>query len=188
MQIKLHYLFVLFSLIDTVMLNWNKPLVEQFRGSPLCTSPSNLSTFFEREVVHVRDFDKSISMLEHKKAQQAFQNVLLLGLAETKVGLYSKYHDAAVYELGYGSKKAIHLAYMSVYLFSLNISLIFSLGLPLVWMQTRLDLESRFLSMMKISGNGEPNSLGMHGNWSRERVSRISPKKPLLNVKAHHSS
>ncbi|KAG8219296.1 RNA dependent RNA polymerase-domain-containing protein [Butyriboletus roseoflavus] len=97
---------------DTVMLNWCKPLVEQFRSSYLCTAPSDLSTFFEREVEHVRDFDKRASKLEPKQAQQAFQKVLLLGLAETRVGLYSKFHDAAVYEFGYGNQKAIHLAYM----------------------------------------------------------------------------
>lgn len=102
---------------DTVMLNWCKPLVEQFRGSSLCTAPENLSTFFEREVEHVRDFDNRASGLEPKQAQQALQKVLLLGLAETRVGLYSKFHDAAVYESGYGSQKAIHLAYMSVSFF-----------------------------------------------------------------------
>lgn len=99
------------------MLNWCKPLVEQFRGSSLCTAPENLSTFFEREVEHVRDFDNRASGLEPKQAQQALQKVLLLGLAETRVGLYSKFHDAAVYESGYGSQKAIHLAYMSVSFF-----------------------------------------------------------------------
>lgn len=114
MQVKLDYFSISPFLIDTVMLNWCKPLVEQFRGSHLCTAPTNLSDFFEREVEHVRDFDKRASKLEPKLAQQAFQKVLLLGLAETRVGLYSTFHDAAVYEFGYGSQKAIHLAYMSV--------------------------------------------------------------------------
>ncbi|KAH0837829.1 RNA dependent RNA polymerase-domain-containing protein [Lanmaoa asiatica] len=106
------HISLIFSSTDVVMLNWYKPLVEQFRGSPLCTAPSNLSTFFEREVEHVRTFDVRVSQLGNKQAQQAFQTVLLLGLAETRVGLYSKFHDAAVYEFGYGSQKAIHLAYM----------------------------------------------------------------------------
>lgn len=101
------------------MVNWCKPLVEQFKGSPLCTAPANLSTFFEREVECVTDFDDRVSLLKPKEAQQALQKVLLLGLAETRVGLYSKYHDAAVYESGYGSQKAIHLAYMLVGFFSL---------------------------------------------------------------------
>ena len=172
------------------MLNWCKPLVEQFKGSPLCTSPNNLSIFFEREVEHVRDFDKRASNLEAKQAQQAFQKVLLLGLAETRVGLYSKFHDAAVYECGYGNQKAIHLAYMSVCFFSLNMLLIFNLGLPLAWMPARLGLESSYLSSIKIGSNGEPKSLGMHGNWSREGVPvpRITLKNPSLNVKVPHSS
>ncbi|KAG9313859.1 RNA dependent RNA polymerase-domain-containing protein [Chiua virens] len=97
---------------DTVMLNWYKPLVDQFRGSSLCTAPTDLSDFFEREVEHVRDFDRRVSKLEQKLAQQAVQKVLLLGLAETRVGLYSKFHDTAVYEFGYADSKAIHLAYM----------------------------------------------------------------------------
>ena len=105
------------SFPDTVMLNWCKPLVEQFRGSPLCTAPTDLSSSFEREVEHVRDFDRRASKLEAKAAQQAFQKVLLLGLAETKVGLYSKFHDAAVYKFGYASQAAIHLAYMLVLVF-----------------------------------------------------------------------
>lgn len=105
--------FLISCFIDTVMLNWCKPLVEQFKSSSLCTSP-DVSNFFEREVEYVRDFDDRVSVLESKVAQQALQKVLLLGLAETKVGLYSKFHDAAVYEYGYGSPNAIKLAYMLV--------------------------------------------------------------------------
>ncbi|KAF8131526.1 RNA dependent RNA polymerase-domain-containing protein [Boletus edulis] len=97
---------------DVVMINWCKPLVEQFKGSSLCTAPSNLSESFERRVEHVTNFDRRITDLGPKPAQQEFQRILLLGLEETRVGLYSKFHDAAVYEYGYGHPKAIHLAYM----------------------------------------------------------------------------
>lgn len=61
---------------------------------------------------HVVDFDKRVTSLSAKDAQIAFQKVLLLGLAETKVGLYSNFHDLAVYERGYASAAAIRLAYM----------------------------------------------------------------------------
>lgn len=96
------------------MLNWHKPLVEQFRGSPLSTAPANLSEFFERKVEHVRDFDKRVSdcRVQPREAQKALQEILLLGLAETRVGLYSNFHDSATYSIGYGSPNAIHLAYM----------------------------------------------------------------------------
>ncbi|KAF9225222.1 hypothetical protein BS17DRAFT_794858 [Gyrodon lividus] len=82
---------------DTVMLTWCKALVENFRSPPLTKAPEGLKQEFEREVEYVRDFDKRASKLPPKQAQQAFQKVLLLGLAETRVGLYSKFHDAAVF-------------------------------------------------------------------------------------------
>ncbi|KIJ13767.1 hypothetical protein PAXINDRAFT_135617 [Paxillus involutus ATCC 200175] len=82
---------------DTVMLTWCKALVENFRSSPITEAPEDLTQAFEREVEYVKDFDKRASKLPPKQAQQAFQKVLLLGLAETRVGLYSKFHDAAVF-------------------------------------------------------------------------------------------
>ncbi|KAH7886339.1 RNA dependent RNA polymerase-domain-containing protein [Phlebopus sp. FC_14] len=84
---------------DTVMLTWCKELVDNFKGSPLTEPPGDLNQAFEREVEHVRDFDRRASDLSPKVAQQSFQKVLLLGLAETRVGLYSKFHDLAVYDL-----------------------------------------------------------------------------------------
>lgn len=86
--------------------------METFQTAPLCEAPSNLSNDFEREVEHVVDFDQRVSRLSAKDAQTAFQKVLLLGLAETKVGLYSNFHDLAVYERGYANPAAIRLAFM----------------------------------------------------------------------------
>ncbi|KAG2358031.1 RNA dependent RNA polymerase-domain-containing protein [Suillus spraguei] len=97
---------------DTVTVVWSKRLVENFHTSPLCTAPAGLTGDFEREVEHVEDFDTRVTSLSKKEAQIAFQKVLLLGLAETKIGLYSKFHDLAVYERGYASAAAIRLAYM----------------------------------------------------------------------------
>ncbi|KAG2153597.1 RNA dependent RNA polymerase-domain-containing protein [Suillus bovinus] len=97
---------------DTVTLVWSKRLVEAFNTTPLCVAPAGLTDDFEREVEHVKDFDQRVSKLSAKAAQTAFQKVLLLGLAETKIGLYSKFHDLAVYERGYASAAAIRLAYM----------------------------------------------------------------------------
>ncbi|KAG1749807.1 RNA dependent RNA polymerase-domain-containing protein [Suillus paluster] len=97
---------------DTVVLVWSKHLVENFNTAPMCETPSNLSNDFEREVEDIADFDQRVSRLSDKEAQTAFQNVLLLGLAETKKGLYSNFHDLAVYKHGYASAAAIRLAYM----------------------------------------------------------------------------
>lgn len=97
---------------DTVALVWSKNLVENFNTAPLCETPVNLRNDFEREVEHLLDFDQRVSKLSDKEAQTAFQKVLLLGLAETKRGLYSGFHDAAVYRDGYDSAAAVRLAYM----------------------------------------------------------------------------
>ncbi|KAG2045047.1 RNA dependent RNA polymerase-domain-containing protein [Suillus americanus] len=97
---------------DTDVLVWSKNLVENFNTTPLCVAPVDLRNDFEQEVEHLLDFDRRVSKLSDKEAQTAFQKVLLLGLAETKCGLYSSFHDAAVYEHGYGSIKAVRLAYM----------------------------------------------------------------------------
>jgi RNA-dependent RNA polymerase len=97
---------------DTIALVWSKNLVENFNTAPLCETPVNLRNDFEREVEHLLDFDQRVSKLSDKEAQTAFQKVLLLGLAETKRGLYSGFHDAAVYRDGYDSAAAVRLAYM----------------------------------------------------------------------------
>ncbi|KAG2154648.1 RNA dependent RNA polymerase-domain-containing protein [Suillus clintonianus] len=97
---------------DTVVLTWSKNLVENFNTTPLCEEPVDLRNDFEREVEHLVDFDQRVSKLSDKEAQTAFQKVLLLGLADTKRGLYSHFHDAAVYYYGYPSATAVRLAYM----------------------------------------------------------------------------
>ncbi|KAI6136111.1 RNA dependent RNA polymerase-domain-containing protein [Pisolithus sp. B1] len=97
---------------DTVMLTWCRELVDNFKNFSRCEEPKGIREAFEREVEHVRDFDRRISNLSLKEAQQALQKVLILGLAETRVGLYSIYHDLAVYKKGYDSQEAIKLAYM----------------------------------------------------------------------------
>ncbi|KAH7911585.1 RNA dependent RNA polymerase-domain-containing protein [Hygrophoropsis aurantiaca] len=97
---------------DTVTVSWAKDIVKHFKNSSFSEAPGDISEAFERQVEQVKDFDKRVSILPNERAQEEFQKVLLLGLAETKVGLYSNFHDIAVYEHGYSSAIAIRLAYM----------------------------------------------------------------------------
>ncbi|KAG1757774.1 RNA dependent RNA polymerase-domain-containing protein [Suillus lakei] len=80
---------------DTVVLVWSKNLVENFNTAPLCEIP--VRNDFEQEVEYIGDFNQRVSKLPGKEAQTAFQKVLLHGLADTKCGLYSGFHDAAVF-------------------------------------------------------------------------------------------
>lgn len=72
---------------------------------------------FEREVERVPDFDQRTGKLSPKKAQEEFQNVLLLGLADTKVGIYSNFHDICVYTYGYDDLRTLRIADMFVIIF-----------------------------------------------------------------------
>lgn len=94
------------------MMFWAKLLLEPFRNSKFSEPPADLLTRnFEREVETLVKFSHRVSV-QPTTSQREFQKVLLLGLADTKVGLYSIFHDNAVYKLGYGSEEAIRMAYM----------------------------------------------------------------------------
>jgi hypothetical protein len=94
------------------MMFWSKLLIEHFRNSPFSEPPPDLLTHnFHREIETVVKFSQRVS-LQPSTCQRAFQRVLLSGLDDKKVGLYSKFHDNAVYKLGYASKEAVRMAYM----------------------------------------------------------------------------
>jgi RNA-dependent RNA polymerase len=48
------------------------------------------------------------------QAAQEFQKVCLSGLNDIKVGLYSGFHDYAVWRYGLDSPKSVRMAYMCV--------------------------------------------------------------------------
>jgi hypothetical protein len=94
------------------MLFWAKLLLESFRNSPFCEPPADLLTRnFHREIETVVKFSQRVSS-QPSTSQRDLQKVNLLGLADTKVGLYSIFHDNVVYKLGYGSEEAVRMAYM----------------------------------------------------------------------------
>jgi RNA-dependent RNA polymerase len=97
---------------DTAFMFWSKLLVDHFRTSSFSKPPADLFTSnFHREIETVVKFSQRISS-QPSTAQREFQKVLMLGFADTKVGLYSNFHDNAVYKFGYGSEEAVRMAYM----------------------------------------------------------------------------
>jgi len=94
------------------MMFWSQILLEHFRNSAFSEPPADLLTRnFLREVETVVKFSQRVS-LQPSTSQREFQKVLLLGLTDAKVGLYSGFHDNAVYQFGYASKEAVRMAYM----------------------------------------------------------------------------
>jgi hypothetical protein len=74
--------------------------------------PNFIATNFDRNIVTVVDSLKEFSTAPQLTAARGLQEALLLGLADSKVGLYSKYHDRAVYKYGLAAEKTIHYGYM----------------------------------------------------------------------------
>jgi hypothetical protein len=77
--------------------------------------PKNLlKDYFEGQVESVTAFSERVSVVSASAAQKAFQDICLLSLNDSKVGLYSNYHDYAVWRFGLEHPKAVRMAYMFV--------------------------------------------------------------------------
>ncbi|KAF5327977.1 hypothetical protein D9758_017677 [Tetrapyrgos nigripes] len=66
---------------------------------------------FKRQVERVLQFTSRLADLPIEERQRAFQQTYLAGMAHVDVGLYSAFHDAAVWVHGYDSQAATRLAY-----------------------------------------------------------------------------
>jgi len=96
------------------MLFWSTLLTEAFENSSISEPPANLLTeIFHCKAETVVQFARRLSQLPPSSSQQELQKVSSLsGLADTKVGLLSLYHDNAVYKHGYGSGEAELMAHV----------------------------------------------------------------------------
>jgi hypothetical protein len=84
--------------------------------------PENLiKDYFEGHVESVTAFSERVSAMPTRAAQQGFQEICLLGLNDSKVGLYSNYHDYAVWKYGLDNEKSVRMAYMYVSHFRLDV-------------------------------------------------------------------
>ena len=90
-------------------------IVAHFQNRPLTEKPRNLTDdYFQRHVETVTAFSERVGTMPTRAAQKAFQEVCLLGLHDSKVGLYSNFHDFAIWKHGLDSPEAVRMAYMYV--------------------------------------------------------------------------
>ncbi|PFH49062.1 hypothetical protein AMATHDRAFT_64002 [Amanita thiersii Skay4041] len=88
-------------------------LVKYFQSKPLVPEPKNLQQeCFEVNAETLDAFSERSILLSKPVVQQQFQEVLLSGLNDAKVGIYSGFHDQAIIKLGYDHPETIRLAYM----------------------------------------------------------------------------
>ncbi|KAI0095023.1 RNA dependent RNA polymerase-domain-containing protein [Irpex rosettiformis] len=99
---------------DVAVCIWDRDIVNAFVNSPINSMPEDtVEKYFEPEsaielVSTVYDEVQS----RPDRAQSIIQRRLLSGLTESKVGIYSKYHENAIYALGYDHPETLRIAYM----------------------------------------------------------------------------
>ncbi|KAJ7799106.1 RNA dependent RNA polymerase-domain-containing protein [Mycena olivaceomarginata] len=99
---------------DEAIIIRDPTIVDPFQNQPVVPlSADFLPTNFERQVQTVIDFGKKLETMGVAAAQQAFQEEVLLGLRDDKIGVYSLYHDAATYEWGLDDPRTRRIAHMT---------------------------------------------------------------------------
>ncbi|KAF8215655.1 RNA dependent RNA polymerase-domain-containing protein [Mycena galopus ATCC 62051] len=98
---------------DTVVFIWLEEFCKNFGlNQPLTPAPESLMSKFEQEVKTVEQVGRELEGLSPEDSQRTFQEYLLKGLRDSKVGLYSYFHDYAIWRYGYGHANAILMAYI----------------------------------------------------------------------------
>ncbi|KAH9176853.1 RNA dependent RNA polymerase-domain-containing protein [Lactarius sanguifluus] len=100
---------------DTVMVNWAPSIVEKYTNPEFIDKPDDFEKKnFEGTVERVKSFvDRlGLSQTTSQGDHKFFLEAMLQGLGNSKVGMYSKYHDIATYTKGYSDPETIRLAYM----------------------------------------------------------------------------
>lgn len=95
------------------MLFWAKSLVENFINSPIRESPPGLlEEMFTRDVKSVTEFSKGLEGKSRAETHASLQELALIGLVDSKIGLLSTFHGNAIYMHGYGADQAQDVAHV----------------------------------------------------------------------------
>ncbi|KAJ7157370.1 RNA dependent RNA polymerase-domain-containing protein [Mycena filopes] len=100
---------------DEAIIIRDPAIVGAFKNRPFVPIPNGfLAENFERQVETVTDFGMRLECMPTLDAQRAFQNEVVGGLRDGKlIGIYSLFHDAAVYEWGLDDAKTRRMAHMT---------------------------------------------------------------------------
>ncbi|KAJ7146501.1 RNA dependent RNA polymerase-domain-containing protein [Mycena epipterygia] len=100
---------------DDAIIIRDPAIVTPFQNKAVVPPPAEfLTKNFHRQVQSVTDFGEALEQMTIANAQCAFQKEVLIGLADNhNVGLYSVYHDCAVYKFGLDHEDTRRLAHMT---------------------------------------------------------------------------
>jgi hypothetical protein len=97
---------------DTAFIIWDPQVVKPFKQPTLVKPPLDIiSANFSRSIETVVDFSQRVSRMS-KSGQMEFQKVLVDTCKDHRVGLYSLFHDIAVYIHGYGHPEVERLGHL----------------------------------------------------------------------------
>lgn len=95
------------------MVNWAPSLVEQYKNSEFVNKPDRFEERnFKGTVEKVTSFVDRLSQRTPHGDHKFFFEAMLQGLGNSKLGMYSKYHEIATYTKGYSDPETVRLAYM----------------------------------------------------------------------------
>jgi len=106
--------FLTRRITDTAMLTWKPEIVFAFRQPGLNTVPPDFrSENFDKQIEHVDSLLVKISTMGESEAEQEIHRIFVDSLLqETRTGIYSNFHNASLYERGYGHPETVRLAHM----------------------------------------------------------------------------
>lgn len=98
--------------LDTVTILAERSIVDTFKNAETVREPTDLRENFQPEIEKVSVFCDRVRSMDGAYRAYELSKKLLSGLSESKVGLYSRFHENVVYSHGYSHADAIRLAYM----------------------------------------------------------------------------
>ncbi|KAJ7760119.1 RNA dependent RNA polymerase-domain-containing protein [Mycena maculata] len=148
---------------DDAIIIRDPTIVDPFQNQPVVPVPEGfLVDNFQRQVQSVTDFGNTLGEMDIEPAQRAFQTEVLAGLIDDKIGVYSIYHDCAVYLYGLDDVKTRRIAHM--YGFS-----VFRLSLLLTERRTStlLDASKTGLRLLPEVEKADEQTYGKHPTRAR---------------------
>ncbi|KAJ7135312.1 RNA dependent RNA polymerase-domain-containing protein [Mycena filopes] len=97
---------------DTVVFIWLQEFLENFKNQPFTPPPPDFMDNFEQEVKTVEEVGVELALQSPEAGQREFQVHLLMGLCDSQVGLYSYFHENAIWKHGYDHPNSILMAYI----------------------------------------------------------------------------
>lgn len=100
--------------IDTAVLIYESAIVTSFENSPINKqSPDTLLQFEpEDKIQRVAAVSEVLNRSSPSQACLTLQKCLLSGLSDSRVGLYSRFHELAIFMHGYDHQETRRLAHM----------------------------------------------------------------------------